>query len=261
MNLAAIRVVLRPRTQAEILDLAALWCFGVDRGLFARLAALVLLPSLALCAGARGLLGWAWVDVWLLAAALATITQGAFTVAASRALFAREVAVGEVVRGFVRRLPAYLGALVITRGLLGLASLTVVFAPPAWARVAFVHEACLLEGASAISATQRAWGLARRRGLEVMLLLGGIAIALAVMVLAAELLGHAVVEFVLQLPAVFGGLFEEFGSYYALVGFHAAIPYIAVARFVGYIDQRTRGDGWDIQLRFMALASERRRSS
>ncbi|MCA9661759.1 MAG: hypothetical protein KC486_25700 [Myxococcales bacterium] len=261
MNLAAIRVVLRPRGQAEILDLAALWCFGVDRGLFARLAAIVLLPSLALCAGARGLLGWSWADVWLLAAALATVTQGVFTVAASRALFACEVAVGDVLRGFARRLPAYLGALVITRGILGLAALTVVLAPPAWARVAFVHEACLLEGASPISAAQRAWGLARSRGVEVMILLGGVAIAAAVMVIAAELLGRAAVEFVLQLPAAFGALAEDYGSYYALLGFHAAIPYIAVARFLGYIDQRTRGDGWDIQLRFMALASERGRSS
>jgi hypothetical protein len=40
------------------------------------------------------------------------------------------------------------------------------------------------------------------------------------------------------------------------VGFHAAIPYLAVARFLGYVDHRTRGDGWDIQLRFMALAAE-----
>jgi len=256
VNLAEIRVVLRPRTQAELLDLAALWCFAVDRGLFARLAAAVLLPSLALCAAARGLGGWAWVDVWILAVAVATVTQGVFTVAASRALFSREVAVGEVLRTFVGRLPAYLGALVITRVILGLAALTAVLAPPAWARIAFVHEACLLEGASPVDAAKRAWALARSRGVEVMILLGGIGVALAVMVAASELLGRALVEFILQLPGVFGGLLEG-GSYYALVGFHAAIPYVAVARFLGYIDQRTRGDGWDIQLRFMALANER----
>jgi hypothetical protein len=31
-------------------------------------------------------------------------------------------------------------------------------------------------------------------------------------------------------------------------------PFVASASFLGYIDMRTRKEGWDIQLRFMALA-------
>lgn len=256
MNLADARVVLRPRTHAELLDLAALWCFAADRWLYARLFALVLLPSLLGCTAARWLGHWSWGEVWLLAAALATVTQGVFTVATSRALFERDVRAGLVLRLFLRRLPAYLGALVLTRAILLAGALTVVLLPFAWVRVAMVHEASLLEGASPLKASERAWQLARHRGGELALLLGGLLLALMAAIGAAELLGHGLVEVVLQLGRPLGELWEDGGSLFALVGFHAAIPYLAVARFLGYVDHRTRGDGWDIQLRFMALAAE-----
>ena len=32
-------------------------------------------------------------------------------------------------------------------------------------------------------------------------------------------------------------------------------PWVATARFLQYVDGRTRADGWDIQLRFMAIAA------
>jgi hypothetical protein len=256
MNLADARVVLRPRTLGEILDLAALWCFAADRWLYARLFALVLLPSLLACVAARWLGGWSWVEVWLLAVGLATVSQGVFTVATSRALFQRAVPAGLVLRLFVRRLPAYLGALVVTRLILAASAVTLVLLPSGWIRVAMVHEASLLENGSPITATERAWQLARHRGTELVLLLGGQLLALVAGIGALELLGHGLVEVVLQLGRPFGELWEDGGSLYALVGFHAAIPYVAVARFLAYVDHRTRGDGWDIQLRFMALAAE-----
>jgi hypothetical protein len=256
MNLADARVVLRPRTLGEILDLAALWCFTADRWLYARLFALVLLPSLAACVAARWLGQWSWAQVWLLAAVLATVSQGMFTVATSRALFQRDVPVGLVLGLYLRRLPSYLAALVITRAILAVGAVTVVLLPSAWARVAMVHEASLLENGSPITASERAWQLCRHRGTELALLLGGLGLALVAGIGAFELLGHGLVEVVLQLGRPFGELWEDGGSLYALVGFHVAIPYVAVARFLAYVDHRTRGDGWDIQLRFMALAAE-----
>jgi hypothetical protein len=256
MNLADARVVLRPRSLGEILDLAALWCFTADRRLYSRLAAIVLLPSLAACCAARWLGDWSWLEVWLLAAALTTVSQGAFTVATSRALFERNVAAGPVLRLFVRRLPAYVGALLITRAILVISGMLVVLLPIGWARVAMVHEACLLENGSPITATERAWQIARQHGTETVLLLGGLLLALVAAIGAIELLGHGLVDLVLQLGRPFDELWEDGGSLYALVGFHAAIPYLSVARFLAYVDHRTRGDGWDIQLRFMALAAE-----
>lgn len=256
MNLADARVVLRPRGEGELLDLAALWCFGADRLLYARLAAIVSVPSLLVCVAARWVLDGSWLQVWLLAAAMATLSQGVFTVATSRALFERDVSAWTIVRQFMGRVPAYVGALLVTRLILAAGALMVVLLPGAWARVAFVHEACLLEGASSLTAAERAWRMARHRGVDLLLLLGGLGLALVASIGGVELLGHGLVEFVLQLGRPFGSLLSDGGSLYALIGFHVAIPYIAVARFLGYVDQRTRGDGWDIQLRFMALVAQ-----
>jgi len=72
--------------------------------------------------------------------------------------------------------------------------------------------------------------------------------------LAGELVGNAVVSLVLQLGSPFGSLFTNGGTPYALAGFFATVPLVAAARFLFYIDLRTRKEGWDIQLRFMAIA-------
>lgn len=256
MNIADARVVLRPRTHGEILDLAARWCFNADRALYARLSAAVLLPSLTLCIAARWMWEWSWLEVWLLAAGLTTVTQGVFTVATSQALFRRDVRATDVLRRWLRRLPSYLGALIITRVILAVGAVTLVLLPVAWVRVAMVHEASLLEGSGATKATERAWQLAKYRGTDMVLMLGGLGLCVIGGVAVAELLGHGVVEIVLQLGRPLGELVEDGGSLYALLGFHAAIPFVAVARFLAYVDQRTRGDGWDLQLRFMALANE-----
>ncbi len=46
------------------------------------------------------------------------------------------------------------------------------------------------------------------------------------------------------------------------VGWIAAGPYVATVRLFDYIDARTRREGWDIQVRFSAIAqrSERERA-
>ena len=38
-----------------------------------------------------------------------------------------------------------------------------------------------------------------------------------------------------------------------LLGLHLSIPLVATTRFLAYIDNRTRRDGWDIQVRFLAI--------
>ena len=53
-----------------------------------------------------------------------------------------------------------------------------------------------------------------------------------------------------------GELFVEGGSAYALLGFFLSVPVVSAARFLQYIDVRTRKEGWDIQLRFTAIAAE-----
>ena len=162
---------------------------------------------------------------------LATVTQGIFTVATSRALFERDVRARAVLAHFMRRLPSYLGALVVTRVILVAAAATFVLLPWAWVRVAMIHETSLLEAGAPIAATRRAWRLAGERSTEVALVLGGLALALAVGIVAVEQLGHGIVDFVLQLDPAARRVVDDGGSVFALVGFHLAIPYIAVARF------------------------------
>ena len=51
-------------------------------------------------------------------------------------------------------------------------------------------------------------------------------------------------------------LFVHGGSGFAVAGALLAVPVAAAARFLGYIDLRTRKEGWDIQLRFLRLVAE-----
>jgi len=71
-----------------------------------------------------------------------------------------------------------------------------------------------------------------------------------------DLLGNALTSFVLQLGYPTGELFSDGGSGFAVFGALLAVPLVAAARFLGYVDLRTRKEGWDIQLRFVALAEQ-----
>jgi hypothetical protein len=39
----------------------------------------------------------------------------------------------------------------------------------------------------------------------------------------------------------------------ALLGLFWVVPYLASAKFLLYIDQRTRKEGWDLQLKLMSF--------
>lgn len=257
MNLDAARVVLRPRSQTEIFDLALRFATAPAAKLYAKLGLITLVPAWGLCLAARWALGWDWVLVWTLALVLATPLQGVFTVAISRMMFADEVEVGEVLGQFVRRLPAYLGALLLTRVMIGVMSLAAfLLVPPfwMWGRCAYVHEACLLEQAGPTDAITRAARMIVGNVVSVVgLLLLMTLVAAGIIFVAEMLLTVGLLEFVLQLGRPFGSLFDVGGSAAALLGLFVAVPYWTTVRFLSYIDLRTRRDGWDIQLRFMAI--------
>src|SRR5260370_38019997 len=126
--------------------------------------------------------------------------------------------------------------------------------PPAVsARTLFFNEYCLLEAASPFQCFRRGGQLTRRQtaraALFVVLLLG----ANFAFAAFADALGHSVVEFVFQLGRPVGSLFRDGGSTFALAGYFLSIPYVASARFLAYVDSRTRMEGWDIQVRFASL--------
>ena len=253
MNLLDSRVVLRLRTVPDVLDLAYVYCTKNQRT-YQKLAAILLVPCLAICLVARYLLGWHWGFVWLCAVVLGGVAQGAFTLAAGQLLFSKEAPLRPLLGRYFRRLPSYLAALFITRLLIAVGALPFfLLVPSAWVRVVFVHEVSLLETASAGEAFARSGRFVKRQAGAVIGLLVCLLLSHAGFVLVVEALGKGLVEFVLQLGRPFGSLLDDGGSVYALSGFFLAIPYVASARFLKYTDIRTRKEGWDIQLRFKAI--------
>jgi hypothetical protein len=170
--------------------------------------------------------------------------------------------VRDVLAAFGRRLPSYVAALVASRIVMAVAALPILALPFAWVALLFVHEASLLEGAGAVQACQRASRFVKGRGAQALGLLVLLLAGQLGAVLICELLGQSLLDDVLQLGKPLGAAFEDGGSPFALAGLLASVPFVSTARFLQYIDTRTRADGWDIQVRFLAVnakdAEERR---
>lgn len=254
MNLSNAQIILRPRMLSEIFDLGLRFYGTLGAKLYAQLAGIVLLPCFLLCVGCYLLWDWHPLSVWALAVALATVSQGFFTLAAARLLFEQRVSLRPVLMAFVRKLMGYALLLAFTRGILVLSAVTVVLAFILWPAMVFVHEAFLLENQPATKAWRRARDLARGPQQTFAFVLISVFIWFLI-VITAELLGQGTVHLLLLLDPPWGNLFEQGISLYALLGFFAAVPYLATVRFLVYIDGRTRQDGWDLQLQFMNIVA------
>lgn len=253
MNLQQARITLRPRKTAETFDLALQWTVGVGGRLYLLLSGVLLLPAALACYGLRAAAQWEWVSVWMVAIALAMVLQGPFTIAASRLMFESDVTARAVLGQFIKRLGAYLVGLVITRVVQVVGGFVVIAVPWTWGYGAFVHEAILLEGQSGIAGVQRSGKFVSGQYSTVIWLGMGLLTAFGLFVVAADQVGAVLFDFVLQLGRPFGDLAEDGGSLTALLGFFAAVPFMASARFLQYIDARTRRDGWDLQFAFLSL--------
>ena len=261
MNLFSSRLVLRPRLLTEVLDLAAPLALA-NASLLGRVALAVLAPLAGLAVALRLGLGWGWPALWAVLLPLSWITSGAFTATLGEALFQPpdKVRVGPVLGHFMRRLPVMLAARVVSAVvLLGCASILVPL-PIEGPRWLFLGEAVVLEQASPAQAIRRSRSLSRNRlGFCLGLALAVLLLPVLTLVLA-DLVGNAIVAQVLQMGRPFGDLWENGGSGLAVVGLLIGVPLAACARFLGYIDLRTRKEGWDIQLRFTAW-SEREKEA
>ena len=255
MNLGAARVALRVRAAADVLDLAAPFCLR-NRRLTALLSVVVLGPAFVLCLLARYRLDWPWGAVWSLAVALSLLCEAPFTVAYSDLMFVAPAGVRTraVLRRALRRLPALAFARFVTTFIHAFALSLVLPALYTGSVFLVVPEAVLLEGAGPFGAISRSGSALRGRVMAGIGILIALVLLPAAGALAGELLGSTVVSMVLQLGEPFGSLFRNGGTPYALAGLFATVPLVAAARFLFYIDLRTRKEGWDIQLRFMEIA-------
>lgn len=256
MKLDRAAIVLRPRSVSEICDLAVRLTFSIALPLYAKLSAVVLLPMFLGALALRYYSHWQWIYIWLLAIPAANIAQGVFTVAAGRLIFSEDLRVSEVLGAFARRLPSYTFAFIASRAVLLFATLPIVTLPFAWVALIFVHEASLLEGAGPVQACQRAARFIRGRGVSALGLLCMLVLAQVAGVAIAEALGQSLLDDVFQAGKPFGTMLHDGGSPFVMLGLFVTVPILATTRFLHYIDTRTRADGWDIQVRFLGVASK-----
>ena len=252
MDLTRARIALRTRSLFEVQDLAFQFLSSCDRGLFATLCLLVLMPGLGVATAVRLATGGDPLWVWAAALTYGSLARGVFTLTAGRLLFSERVRPHDVLYRFARQLPSYLSASLLGGVVVGVSGLSCLMAPWGLARFGFVAEACLLERFGPLAALKRSYQLTQGATARALLLTLLDVATTALVTLFTALILRAVVEDVLLLPWV-----EPYGGLYAIVGYFASVPLTAVTRFLAYIDGRTRRDGWDLQVRFLALATAR----
>ncbi|MCA9629140.1 MAG: hypothetical protein KC766_15775 [Myxococcales bacterium] len=253
MNVEKANVEIRKRGLLEVTDLAFRYVVGLGGMLYLKLFLVFALPLVLLLWAAQRFLELSWFWTWCWALLLGSGVQGIFTVAAGRLMFERDVRFGAVTRQFFSRLGSYLGGLFLSRFLMALSAMVVIALPIVWVRMAHVHEASLLEGATAGAAIKRSSRFSENYTGATFAMLLVLGASTLTFVIGAEVIGQALLEDVFQLGLPFGDLFEDGGSLFALLGFFASLVFCATTRFLSYIDARTRRDGWDIQVRFMAI--------
>jgi len=262
MNLTASTIVLRPRSVAEMLDLTCRLTFSESIGIYLRLASFTLLPLYVAMLALKYVAGLEWITIWLIALPLAVWIEGPFTIAASRILFGEEPSAGAVMRLFAKRLFSYTGAMLIKALYLALGiAMCGIGLFITWPNGVLVPEASLLEGANASEAWPRSKRLVTQRASDSVPALFALMTAQLGFVIGFELLGQSLLDDIFQLGHPLGEILSDGGTPFALLGLFLAAPFAATARFLHYIDTRTRADGWDIQVKFMALLAKHENAS
>ena len=274
VELGRARVVLRVRPLPDVFDLALRVCSRNGAAL-GRLTLVLLLPAWAACVALHHLAKQSYWIVWPVAVVLATVLQGAFTVAAGQLLFEKDAGVRVVLARFGRRLGSYLVALALFRlpaavaiyGLFRSLDIAESAANALWilpiiglllARQVFVQEVVLLEGSGPWPGRKRTVQLLKGYVTSgVGLVLWWIA-ALTFCIGGADVMAGSLIRYGLQLGEPFGAFAEIGGSPFALAGLFLAVPMVATARFLVYLDLRTRKEGWDLQLRFATIEAHGR---
>jgi hypothetical protein len=257
VNLAQANIAIRQRSVLESIDLSLFFALRLGRRVFTRLALITLVPAWLSCValGYAFSLHWSWL--WLMALLLSTLLQGVFTLAAGRLVFERTVSTTQLLMIFVRRLPSYAVGLFASRLLVVLSAVTfLLFLPVVWIRLTYVHEVLLLEETPLKALWARSSAMIKGHAGAAAQTLTCLVCMTAASVLCSELLARGVVSYVLQLGSPFGSLFDDGGSVFALLGLFLASPLVATARFLSYLDGRTRRDAWDVQVRFQQVRSE-----
>jgi hypothetical protein len=217
-----------------------------------------------------GVAPWAAFNAWLLArspemepllliglvlveAPLATAPLG---VVLGGLMFGERPTAGQVVRTLVRNAPA----LIVYQGLLrGMLMVIWILSPLIPARLGFLNEVILLERGTWRSAARRSAALCGDRGSELFGRWLAQGVFGAMFVVAFGVASRTALEML-----VGGDLTWEEPEWAALtglgpqVGAWIAVAFFAVVRFLAYIDQRIRLEGWEVELRLRAIGAAMR---
>jgi hypothetical protein len=225
-------------------------------------------PGKLAVAAAAGIGPFAALNIWLLADPdlprfvwpLLLFLEGPWatlplTLAIGGLMFDQAPGFRLILRRIVVAVPTLIMIQVILRGVLiataGLLSTLIL--PRLW----FANEVVLLEQAHGLKAIRRCGQLCRNReGSFFAQWLGQIGFGL-IFALCFWLGTSAAVSVLIESELTWDRpALSDFSGVRFQVGAWIAIAFFAVARFLIYIDQRIRTEGWELRLRFQAAASE-----
>lgn len=254
MNLLQSRIVLRDRRAYDVLDLGLRFLVA-NRIAFGKAALVVLPPGIALTYLTGVKLGWFWG--WTLAIFLGLLAQAPFTQLASRLVFEDNVRVRDVLRSSLARVPALACMRVLQLTVVAFAAcLFVVPALLVGGFTFFLGEVMLLERTSVghtVTRLQRLMSGSTGDAMLGLLLLGSLHVVATIL---GDVAGRAILEELFVWKAPLPMWEAEGGSVLATLGFWLFLPYVAITRFLLYLNVRTRSEGWDVQTRFSAIAQK-----
>ncbi len=264
------RVVLRPRSLDEVLDLALAYGREHKRDMGRMMLALVI-PAMIITAALQVLLELTWLQGWIVVLTVTPLLERVAITYAGRHLFGNAPRIRAAAAGALRRPFTALGAALLIPvpfviALIGeMDSVAIAFAviigmfwPFVLAWTLYLSIVLNLEGLPFGKGTRRSGMLVSYRYGRA---IGFVLITTTmrfIAVVVSDLTLRFVVSFVLQLGEPFDTLFDNQGSWASFAGYYLVAPYIAVARLFDYVDARTRLEGWDIQVRFKAVATQPR---
>jgi hypothetical protein len=252
LDVMRARVAFRDRAFIDVMDLALRFVV-VHWTLYAKLALMFLVPSVALTLA--GVWAFGWVGAWIVAFILSFAAQVPFTVLASRLVFQDKVSARSVTRSAGREIPRIMVMRAGWTVVVGVAGMLLV-APAAYVAslFLFVDEVMILERSNIAPAFGRSNRIAASAMGEAFTSTLMVIVVPALAMFLADVGGRAFIGELLQFRAP-APAWVEGGSVLAVLGWFGILPYVATARFFTYLNVRTRAEGWDIQTRFAAIAA------
>jgi hypothetical protein len=260
------RIVLRPRTLDETFDLALAYLRSWAKD-FAKLGVVVSGLTLGIIVAATYGLGLDWRERSMVVLVAVAVSERVVTVYAGRHLFGNPAKVRSSLVALLKRivlvgfwsvivtLPILI-ALIETEEewALGVGVFLMTFWPFMLAPHNYLGEAVFLEQLPAGRALGRARALGSYRYGRALGFLIVQGLIRTLFVVSAAFGADFVVETLLQ----FQGVPDAVTYWAAIAGYVASGPYMALVRLFDYVDARTRREGWDIQVRFNAIAHRAR---